>query len=85
MSGAAVKAQTTQNGTLVKLMFFSLALGIVPISTYFFTQTYVFNENSVWAALAAVVAANIILISYVIVAIREESAPEKPLENKKTQ
>jgi len=67
--------QTAKGGVLLKLIAFSLSLGIVPISSYFLSEKYVWNGNSNYAAITAVLAANVVLVVYIIVSILEDSPP----------
>jgi len=92
MSARAVAAQastqTIEQGTgvLFKLIVFSLSLGIVPITSYFASEKYIWNGNSTFAAITAVVAANVVLIAYIISSLRDDQAERetpKPLESRK--
>ncbi|KAJ7638710.1 hypothetical protein FB45DRAFT_1054956 [Roridomyces roridus] len=82
-----VAADAASTAQLVKLLLFSLSLGIVPIASYFGSLEYVWNGNATYAALTAVVGANIVLVGYIISSVlddkRETSSPTK--ETKKTQ
>jgi len=42
-------------------------------------------DNSIYPAVAAVIAANIILLSYIVVAVKEDSQAQKVAETKKNQ
>ncbi|ORY40975.1 hypothetical protein BCR33DRAFT_787204 [Rhizoclosmatium globosum] len=62
----------------------------LPIGVYFGTIDAVFNGESLYSAICAVVAANVVLIAYVIVAFMEDqgdapsvAAPAKVVETKK--
>ncbi|KAJ7129796.1 hypothetical protein C8R44DRAFT_614246 [Mycena epipterygia] len=74
---------------LAKLVFFSLSLGIIPITSYFGSLKYVWNGNATYAALTAVVGANIVLVAYIITSVlddkRSNVTPSAPKESKKTQ
>jgi len=92
MSARGVSAQTcTQSvadgtGVLYKLVLFSLSLGIVPITSYFASEKYIWNGNSTFAAITAVVAANIVLVAYIATSLRDDKAEReagKPLESRK--
>ncbi|TDL29722.1 hypothetical protein BD410DRAFT_892966 [Rickenella mellea] len=69
---ARVVDQAANGGVLIKLIIFSLSLAIVPISMYFGSLKYVWNGNSTYAAMSAIFAANIVLVSYIIVSILED-------------
>ncbi|RDX55732.1 hypothetical protein OH76DRAFT_1397131 [Lentinus brumalis] len=95
MSGQAAPGELVaqpaeqQGGVLVKLIIFALALGGVPISAYFLSRDYLWEGNANFAAITAIVSANLVLVAYIIESIREESrtrAQEKqqqPAESKK--
>ncbi|KAJ7228768.1 hypothetical protein GGX14DRAFT_344897 [Mycena pura] len=74
---------------LAKLIFFSLSLGLVPITSYFGSLKYLWNGNTTYAALTAVVGANIVLAAYITISILDDqrttttTVPEK--ESKKNQ
>ncbi|KAF7301364.1 hypothetical protein MIND_00701600 [Mycena indigotica] len=86
----AAPAKLTQDAAsgaqLAKLILFSLALGIAPLSSYFGSLKYVWDGNSTYAALTAVVAANIVLVAYIITSILDDQRTTAPsTETKKTQ
>jgi len=76
---------------LFKLVMFSISLGLVPISSYFASLKYLWNGNSTYAAITAVVSANVVLVAYIISSVLEDTtntpdASVTPsLENKKHQ
>ncbi|CCA70613.1 hypothetical protein PIIN_04550 [Serendipita indica DSM 11827] len=82
-AAAKIANQTEQSGVITTLLVFSVSLAVVPISAYFGTQWYLTPGNTIYPAVAAVVSANIILISYVILAIRDDSETRKTLQEKK--
>lgn len=55
---------------------------VAPISTYFYALEY-FNGNSTHSAVAAVVATNLVMAAYVIVAFLENT--EDPKSSKKNE
>ncbi|KAL7927462.1 hypothetical protein ACQKWADRAFT_276799 [Trichoderma austrokoningii] len=69
---------------IFKLLGFSAAMIIIPIGSYFATVHTVFNGNSSIAGGMAAVLANVVLISYIIVAMKEDQTESQP-ESKKTQ
>ncbi|KAJ7499027.1 hypothetical protein FB451DRAFT_22025 [Mycena latifolia] len=76
------------SGQLAKLVFFSLSLGIIPITSYFASLKYLWNGNATYAALTAVIGANLVLVGYIITSILDDkrtTAPSPPKESKKTQ
>jgi hypothetical protein len=85
-------------GVLLKLIIFSLSLGIVPIASYFASEKYIWNGapsqiiqslrlsgsltlhipgNSTFAAITAVVCANVVLVAYIITSLREDQAEQE--------
>ncbi|KAJ7047478.1 hypothetical protein C8F04DRAFT_1247123 [Mycena alexandri] len=73
-------------GQLAKLIVFSLSLGIVPITSYFGSMKYLWNGNATYAALTAVVSANLVLVAYIITAVLDDKRTTSPAtESKKTQ
>jgi len=72
---------------LAKLVFFSLSLGIIPITSYFGSLKYFWNGNATYAALTAVVGANIVLVAYIVTSILDDkrTTPAPAKESKKTQ
>ncbi|TXT16065.1 hypothetical protein VHUM_00568 [Vanrija humicola] len=60
-------------------------MAIVPISTYFVTVRHLWNGNTAYAALSAVLAANIVLGGYVYLAFVEDAATKAEVQEKKAQ
>ncbi|KAK2610985.1 hypothetical protein N8I77_004369 [Diaporthe amygdali] len=65
---------------IAKLLAFTFAMIVVPIGSYFLTVNTVFKGNSTFAGATAAIMANVVLIAYVIVAMREDQSEQ--LENK---
>jgi hypothetical protein len=80
-----VASQTAQKGVLVKLIIFSLSLAIVPITSYFVTEKYVWNGNSNYAAITAIFAANAVLVAYIITSLLDDRESMQSVERKKLQ
>ncbi|KAH9179904.1 hypothetical protein EDB89DRAFT_1841378, partial [Lactarius sanguifluus] len=73
-------------GVLLKLVIFSLSLAIVPIASYFASEKYIWGGNSTFAAITAILAANIVLVAYIISSLRDDHAEReagKPAESRK--
>ncbi|KAI0776008.1 hypothetical protein BD413DRAFT_525726 [Trametes elegans] len=68
-----VVAQAESGSVLAKLVVFALSLGIAPISSYFLSRDYLWNGNTIYAAITAIVSANLVLVAYIIESVREES------------
>ncbi|KEY67506.1 hypothetical protein S40285_08179 [Stachybotrys chlorohalonatus IBT 40285] len=65
---------------IFKLLAFTLAMVVVPIGSYFVTVNTIFKGNSSYAGGLAALLANVVLISYVVVAMTED---QSELENAK--
>ncbi|KAL9587114.1 MAG: hypothetical protein Q9212_000481 [Teloschistes hypoglaucus] len=59
-----------------KLLGFTAAMVAGPISVYFLTLNTIFRGSSTWAGATAAIMANIVLIAYVIVAMKEDQSDE---------
>ncbi|KAG6838084.1 hypothetical protein H0H87_005631 [Tephrocybe sp. NHM501043] len=66
---------TAARSVLIKLVLFSLSLGLIPLTSYFASQKYLWNGNSTYAAITAVASANIVLIAYIISSVLEDKEP----------
>ncbi|KAI0347391.1 hypothetical protein BDW22DRAFT_1481032 [Trametopsis cervina] len=83
-------AQTAeQSGALAKLLIFSFALGVGPLSSYFLSLNYLWSGNNTYAAITAVAVANVVLVGFIITSVweekREQRASPTKQETKKTQ
>ncbi|KAG1858789.1 hypothetical protein DFJ58DRAFT_781721 [Suillus subalutaceus] len=83
VAAARASEQATSRAALMKLLFFAATLAILPMSSYFFTEKYVWSGNSNYAAITAVCAANIVLIAYIVVSLVEDKQSFKEAEEKK--
>jgi len=72
MSAHGVSAQTS--GQTVED---GLSLGIVPITSYFVSEKYIWNGNSTFAAITAVLSAHVVLVAYIISSLREDQAEQE--------
>ena len=57
---------------ILKLLFFTFLMVVGPISLYFLTARTIFAGNTTYAGATAAVAANVVLIGYIVVAVRED-------------
>ncbi|KZP07160.1 hypothetical protein FIBSPDRAFT_1050300 [Athelia psychrophila] len=88
-----VTAQTAHKGVLLKLIIFTVSLAVVPLTSYFGSKKYIWDGNSNYAAITAIVAANIVLIAYIVTSILEDQASQdsaakgklQPSESKKAR
>ncbi|KAB2573998.1 hypothetical protein BFW01_g4231 [Lasiodiplodia theobromae] len=59
---------------IFKLLGFTFAMITLPIGTYFVTVNTIFKGNSTFAGGLAAIMANVVLIGYVIVAMKEDQS-----------
>ncbi|KAI9812425.1 MAG: vacuolar ATPase assembly integral membrane protein vma21 [Pycnora praestabilis] len=59
---------------ILKLLGFTFAMIVGPIGTYFATLHTIFKGNSTVAGAAAAVIANVVLVGYILVAMREDQS-----------
>ncbi|XP_006459999.1 hypothetical protein AGABI2DRAFT_191774 [Agaricus bisporus var. bisporus H97] len=88
IAAGRMQAEAASKGILAKLIFFSASLGAVPLASYYASLKYVFEGNATFAAITAVVAANIVLVAYVITSVledRKDNATKPEAESKKTR
>ncbi|KAF8528765.1 hypothetical protein BU17DRAFT_79921 [Hysterangium stoloniferum] len=74
---AKLQEQSAAGGVLATLLAFAVALAVVPIGSYFISLWYLFDGNATYAAITAIVAANIVLVSYVVISMWEDSSSDK--------
>ncbi|MCJ1445289.1 MAG: vacuolar ATPase assembly integral membrane protein vma21 [Stictis urceolatum] len=67
---------------IVKLLGFTLAMVVAPIGTYFLTLNTVFGGSATWAGATAAIMANVVLVAYVIAAMREDQSERLEAEEK---
>ncbi|KAG6363294.1 hypothetical protein INS49_008391 [Diaporthe citri] len=69
-------APAVPTDVIVKLLAFTFAMIVVPIGSYFATVNTVFKGNSTFAGATAAIMANVVLIAYVVVAMREDQSEQ---------
>jgi hypothetical protein len=67
---------------IYKLLGFTLAMAALPIGSYFATLNLVFKGNATYAGGFAAVMANVVLIAYVVVAMKEDQSDRLEAEQK---
>lgn len=67
-----------------KLVFFTAAMIVFPISIFFFCQ-WLFNYNAIISGGVAALLANVVLIGYVVVAFTEDTTQYEQIEEKKNE
>ncbi|KEF59845.1 uncharacterized protein A1O9_04693 [Exophiala aquamarina CBS 119918] len=70
---------------IYKLLFFTAAMVCVPLGSYFFTLSFVFRGNASYAGGFAAVMANVVLIGYIIAAVKEDQSDKIEEKRKKGQ
>lgn len=70
---------------LFKLTSFSAALAIVPLSSYFLSMKFLWGGNSTYAAITAILSANVVLILYIIVSISEDQKSQPATSKKESK
>ncbi|KAH7123704.1 vacuolar ATPase assembly integral membrane protein VMA21 [Dendryphion nanum] len=78
----SIIAPAVPSHVIYKLLGFTFAMVTLPLSTYFFIVNYVFIGNSTFAGALAAVMANVVLIGYVIVAMKEDQQEREEEERK---
>ncbi|KAF5320874.1 hypothetical protein D9619_000519 [Psilocybe cf. subviscida] len=78
-----LNAEASSRAALFKLLAFSVMLGVLPIGSYFASRNYLWEGNDTYAAITAIVAAQFVLVSYIIVAVVEDRQQGKPLQGEK--
>ncbi|KZZ86641.1 Vacuolar ATPase assembly integral membrane protein VMA21-like domain protein [Ascosphaera apis ARSEF 7405] len=57
---------------IYKLLGFTIAMFLSPLVVYFFSRDLIFGGNATFAGGAAAVAANVVLVAYLIVAWKDD-------------
>ncbi|KAI3586271.1 hypothetical protein IWW34DRAFT_718049 [Fusarium oxysporum f. sp. albedinis] len=76
-------APAVPSQVIYKLLAFTFAMIVVPIGSYFLTVNTVFRGNSSLAGGLAAVLANVVLVGYIIVAMKEDQSDKQKPESKK--
>ncbi|KAA6415432.1 MAG: vacuolar ATPase assembly integral membrane VMA21 [Lasallia pustulata] len=67
---------------IYKLLGFTAAMVAGPIGTYFLTLNWVFRGNSTFAGATAAIMANVVLVAYVVVAMKEDQSEKMAADEK---
>ncbi|CAI6099922.1 hypothetical protein V2G26_000693 [Clonostachys chloroleuca] len=67
-------APAVPNDVIFKLLAFTFAMIVVPIGGYFVTVNTVFKGNASFAGGFAALLANVVLVGYIIVAMKEDQS-----------
>ncbi|EIW82405.1 hypothetical protein CONPUDRAFT_54999, partial [Coniophora puteana RWD-64-598 SS2] len=71
--------------TLIKLVIFSVSLAVLPLSSYFLSQKYVWAGAFFYAAITAIFMANAVLVAYIISSVLEDQQSAPPLKAAATE
>lgn len=76
-----------KKNVLMPFFFFSMAMIIIPIGSYYLSIKYVFDQNNkaTYAAIVAVLMANFVLIGYIVLALMEKEEGIERITFKKDQ
>ncbi|KAG0636498.1 hypothetical protein HOY80DRAFT_356145 [Tuber brumale] len=77
------KGPAVPGSVIAKLLLFTLAMVVAPLASYFLTVKTVFSGNTTFAGATAAVVANVVLITYILVAMAEDTREQE--EAKKSQ
>lgn len=75
-------APAVPSSVIFKLLGFTFAMVTMPIGTYFLTLNSLYRGNSTFAGATAAIMANVVLIAYVIVAMKEDQSERLAAEQK---
>ncbi|CAI4216194.1 unnamed protein product [Parascedosporium putredinis] len=62
---------------IAKLLIFTLAMVVLPIGSYFASVNTLFKGNTTYAGGLAALMANVVLVGYVVVAMKEDQGDRK--------
>ncbi|KAI9727886.1 MAG: vacuolar ATPase assembly integral membrane protein vma21 [Chrysothrix sp. TS-e1954] len=68
---------------VIKLLFFTFLMVVGPIGLYFLTSRTIFKGNATYSGITAAVAANVVLVGYIIAAVREDQGDEAEKERER--
>jgi len=68
---------------IYQLLAFTLAMVCAPLGVYFGSVQTIFKGNSTYAGATAAVTANLVLVAYVVVAMREDQGDRSEIEEKR--
>ncbi|KAL5530419.1 VMA21 [Sanghuangporus sanghuang] len=77
-AASRITEETVQGGALFRLIFFAISLAVIPLSTYYGSQRFLWNGDSTFAAISAVFAANLVLLVYIVLSVYEDKKLNEP-------
>ncbi|KAK9475117.1 uncharacterized protein V1510DRAFT_410082 [Dipodascopsis tothii] len=78
---SALSSQVSQK-TVKTLAIFTALMVIAPLITFYVSAYLFFADSRQWSGLVAALSANVVLLSYVVYAFREDNALAKSDEKK---
>ncbi|KAK5143219.1 hypothetical protein LTR04_001959 [Oleoguttula sp. CCFEE 6159] len=75
-------APAVPSSVIFKLLGFTFGMITLPIGSYFLTLNTIYGGNTTFAGATAAIVANIVLIGYVIVAMKEDQSDRLEAEEK---
>ncbi|KAI5786380.1 hypothetical protein DFH27DRAFT_256114 [Peziza echinospora] len=69
-------ATVVPSHVIIKLLLFTFAMIVLPLTSYFLSAATIFSGNTTYAGATAAIVANIVLLAYVFVAISEDKADD---------
>jgi vacuolar ATPase assembly integral membrane protein VMA21 len=76
-SGPSDIRPAVASSVIYKLLIFTLAMVTVPLGAYFLSVRTVFEGNPTFAGGLAALMANVVLIGYIVVAVRDDQAEQE--------
>jgi hypothetical protein len=70
------------SSVIYKLLIFTLAMVTVPLGAYFLSVRTVFEGNPTFAGGLAALMANVVLVAYIFVAVRDDQAEQEERSKK---
>ncbi|KAK4051225.1 vacuolar ATPase assembly integral membrane protein vma21 [Microbotryomycetes sp. JL201] len=75
VSNASSAASTASfNKLLVRMCLFTFAMITLPIGSYFLSRDHYFHDNLTGAGITAAMVANLILVIFIVLAIRDDDS-----------
>ncbi|EEP82783.1 predicted protein [Uncinocarpus reesii 1704] len=65
---------------LTKLIAYAVAVVVLPISAYFYSVNNLFDGDTTYAGAMAAITANLVLFSYIVLALREDKGDRQKLQ-----
>ncbi|KAI9490882.1 hypothetical protein BDB00DRAFT_874884 [Zychaea mexicana] len=75
--GSSKEAGAVGFSVIIKLIFFTLCMFVLPIATYYYSVDGLFEGNGTYAAGAAAGMANLVALCYIVAAVLEDKDKDK--------